>query len=504
MGSSFNGIAAVNADGLAKHGSVDKTSGVARTIVLLLCFAAPALGAERVESAGHFSQQRDPPSALARTLPPPKNVDVRRAAAAGVRLIESKHLRLFTDLPSSPAIDELPRVFDEAVPLWAEHFGIPLSRANNWRVQGFLVDDRERFESLDLLPRDNPIFINGYAHAVEFWFVEQPSDYYRRHLLLHEGTHCFMYSMLGANGPGWFMEGMAELLGTHEWNAGKLKIGIVPKSNDDVPMWGRIKLIRDAKNEGRILPIEAVLQLDNRRGLNQEQYGWAWAFASFLDRNPAYQTRFRSLKEHVADPTFNDRFRELFADDWDNLQCEWRAHVAALRYGHDVAAAAMVHRTATPVGERARSAQILARGGWQSTGFLLSADREYEVVASGRFRIADDGQPWVSEPGGVTIDYYDGRPLGILLGALRPIASADSAPRTQRGFNKDAANQQDAVDETNADDQPADPDFVQPTAIGLQTVLRPTRDAVLYVRVNDHPGRLDDNSGEVVVTVRLR
>ena len=49
----------------------------------------------------------------------------------------------------------------------------------------------------------------------EFWLFDQPTDYYVRHLLLHEGTHVFMVSFLGGCGPGWYMEGTAELLGTH-------------------------------------------------------------------------------------------------------------------------------------------------------------------------------------------------------------------------------------------------------------------------------------------------
>ena len=49
--------------------------------------------------------------------------------------------------------------------------------------------------------------------GAELWLHDQPTAYYRRHLLLHEGTHVFMASFLGGCGPGWYMEGTAELFG---------------------------------------------------------------------------------------------------------------------------------------------------------------------------------------------------------------------------------------------------------------------------------------------------
>ena len=41
--------------------------------------------------------------------------------AAGFRQVAGKHLTLVTDLPPSPAVDELPRLFDAAFPRWCEY-----------------------------------------------------------------------------------------------------------------------------------------------------------------------------------------------------------------------------------------------------------------------------------------------------------------------------------------------------------------------------------------------
>ena len=57
-----------------------------------------------------------------------------------------------------------------------------------------------------------------------------------------------MASFLGGCGPGWYMEGMAELFATHRLDdkPGSSRCGSCRKSREEVPMLGRIKLIRDA------------------------------------------------------------------------------------------------------------------------------------------------------------------------------------------------------------------------------------------------------------------
>jgi hypothetical protein len=366
-------------------------------------------------------------------------------------------------------VDDLPRVFDAAVPEWAAYFGVPTNKVRG-RWLAFVVKDREKFAALGLLPEANPNFVNGFALGYELWLEEQPSDYYRRHLLLHEGTHAFMQTQLGGAGPGWYMEGMAELLGTHSWRDGRLKLGVMPASRDDVPMWGRIKIVRDAVAEGKAWPLEAVLEVDNRRALTTDHYAWTWALATLLDGHPEFQKRFRELKQRVAEPEFNARFRESFAEDWSDLLAEWDPFVSQLDYGYDVPRMSMTHRPAEPIESTSKRVSIEADRGWQSTGWLLRAGDSYRITASGRFQIADDGQPWPCEAGGVTIEYHDGLPLGALLGALRD-AHGNAAG------------------------------FAAPKLIGVGATLKPERDSVLYLRVNESPARLGDNDGDVAVKI---
>ena len=91
----------------------------------------------------------------------------------------------------------------------------------------------------------------------------------------------------------------------------------MPRSREEVPMLGRIKLIRDAIAEKPPLTLPAIMQFDNTKQLGNEAYAWCWAAAKFLDSHPRYRERFHALYKHVLDPKFNERFRRVYAKDWD-------------------------------------------------------------------------------------------------------------------------------------------------------------------------------------------
>ena len=84
-------------------------------------------GGEIVDPVGEILPARPPRRTLADLLEGPADatdrwiadarqveVDEARAAAAGVRRLEGRHLTIYTDLPSEELIDDLPAVFDLA------------------------------------------------------------------------------------------------------------------------------------------------------------------------------------------------------------------------------------------------------------------------------------------------------------------------------------------------------------------------------------------------------
>src|SRR3954451_22664007 len=96
--------------------------------------------------------------ACAETVQP---VDEARAQSAGIRKLTSKHLVLYTDAPSSHAVDRLPVDFDKAVPQWANYFAINPAKTADWQPRAFLVADQRRFAALGLLPPGHEEFENG-------------------------------------------------------------------------------------------------------------------------------------------------------------------------------------------------------------------------------------------------------------------------------------------------------------------------------------------------------
>lgn len=402
--------------------------------------------------------------------PPPGDDD--RIAAHGIRKLAGTHLTLYTDLPLDAEIDRLPELFDQAYPQWCGYFGRDDLADAAWQVRGCLMSDAAKFAQAGLLPDDLPPFKNGYARGNEIWFHEQPSAYYRRHLLLHEATHAFMFAAFGTCGPPWYMEGTAELLGTHSLVAGRLTLGVFPASPDDVPEWGRIRMVREAVAEGRLLTVDKILAFRDDAHLQNEPYGWCWALAAFLDGHPRYRGRFRRLPGELRSADFNARVREKFQDDWPELNEEWRVFAHDLDFGYELVRAATEFAAGEPLtGDK--TIVVRVDRGWQSSGLRVEAGKSYRLNASGRYQVADQPRTWWCEPGGVTIRYVDGHPLGMLLAAVLP-----DSPSTN-----------------------ASSGLLSPVPVGLETTFMSESDGTLYFRINESAAALSDNAGALEVRI---
>jgi hypothetical protein len=437
--------------------------------------AALAPGADAHPAA--TAPVKDPPSALAADDPPPPPnpppVEAGRIAAAGIRTLPGKYVTVHTDLPAGE-VDELPAVFDAAVPLWCEYFRVDIARVAAWRPTACVMKDKERFAGAGLFDDSLPPFPHGYSRGSQFWLYEQPSAYYRRHLLLHEGTHCFMNGFLGGAGPPWYMEGIAELLATHHWQAGKLQMAIMPRSKEDVPYWGRVKIIRDEYAAGRGMSLAQILAYDRHAHLRNEPYGWCWGAAAFFDAHPKTQGAFRELRASAADTTtaFSRRFAERLKADWPDIDQDWQLFVLHCDYGYDFARAAVVHRPVSDLPAGGVTATIAADRGWQSTGVRLVAGKTYTLTASGRYQVGSDPKPWLCEPQGVTIQYHAGRPLGMLLAAVKPDQGTGMSP------------------------------LASPQTMGRSGQIAPTSNGTLYLSINEAASGLADNAGTLEVHIQ--
>lgn len=401
-------------------------------------------------------------------------IDEAKVAAHGIRKLEGKHIAIYTDLKPSPEVDELPQAFDQAVPQWRAYFEVSEDKTTDWKLWGYIIQDKAKFRAAGLFPDDLPDFANGYQRGWELWLYEQPSAYYRRHLLLHEGTHAAMYHWLGGAGPPWYAEGMAELFGTHAWRDGKLTMLYMPKDKAEVPEWGRVRLLKDAYSAKRALMLHEVLRLSSDAHRNNEAYAWSWAAATFFNNHPRYGDEFRKLRHNTKDVTvdFTKDFLTHFQDDVLPMQTEWQLLVANNEYGYDVARNAIEVKPTQPLPASGATIELSAERGWQSTGYIVEADQHYKLSAEGRYQLAKEPKVWWCEPGGVTIRYHRGQPLGMLLAAVRN------------------------------DARPATPDeLLSPTPIGLGSDLVPKATGTLWLKINEHDAEWADNQGTLRVHV---
>ncbi len=400
--------------------------------------------------------------------------DDQALADLGIHLYESRRLKLYSDLPPE-LVRPLPELMDRAYAAWEEYFGpLPPDRAeSDFQMTGYIMRDRRLFLETGLLPDDLPDFPHGRHRGAEFWMNEQEHDFYRRHLMVHEGTHCFMTIMPQVSPPLWYIEGMAELFGTHRTSApGRSTFRIMPGASLDVRGWGRLQILAGERSAGRVQSLDEIFAYSGNSFLETKAYVWSWALCKFLDTHPRYRDRFHELRDYQEGSAFVRRFQEVFQPDQVEMNRDWAFFAADLDYGYDVERSVIDWKSgrALEVGSEAED-DVAADRGWQSSGLSVKPGETYEISADGRVVLAVHPRPWESEADGVTIRYHADRPLGMLMARIVPDTVTKIAQKATVG-------------------------------VGKRNVLTPTEPGTLYFRVNDFWGELADNSGAYRVKVR--
>ena len=403
-----------------------------------------------------------PPEPPAVTEPPPPAVEPLPRlpplpadgdlVASGLRVARSDSIRLITDAPAGEAA-RLPAFADAAAVALLEAFGpVPdLVRSPDsppWT--GLAINAEERFSRAGLLSGPLPTRLHGKHLGWRFWMRWPPREYFRRHLLAHEMTHCWTMAA-GGRAPEAFLEGIAEWLATHRLAGGAAAFGVVPRSPQEARGWGRIELFRETHADRPLTAAEVMAIPPERFSGRPTAYARAWAVVALMDRWPPTHERFRGLGRRL---TAGENVR----DDVATLAAEldaagvWRWWAECLDYGVDP-------RVCGPT-EAAREGEavlVAARAGWQATGLRVPPGG-VRLKASGEVALGRGGRPWLSRPGGIRLDYAGGVPVGTLMAAVRDGAG-----------------------------------WGEPVAVGEAGVV--TGEGELHLRVNDNWADVADNAG---------
>ena len=348
--------------------------------------------------------------------------DAAESSAGDLRRLSGKHLNLTSDTGSDALLKDLVDAFDAAVGQWERFWQLPDGALDDWTVDGFLIENADRFRQTGDLPAGLN-FPFGYATDGNVWVMRQSSDYYTRHLLLHEGAHALQIHLFGGTGPSWYAEGMAELLGVHGGTGSDVRVGVVPASREAAAYWGRFKLMDATRRAGKVPTLDSVLGYPSDLKSDVESYGWSWAAVSLLTQYDAYRSITLRAAGGGSDHTaaFTRALRQQLDPVWPIVQARWRVLTATMDYGYDWSREQVDLAISDPLWSgNALDVTVRADAGWQSAGVRIPPGARVSIAATGRCVLDDDPKPWISEPPGVTIHYANERPLGQLLVAVVP------------------------------------------------------------------------------------
>ncbi len=435
---------------------------------------AKIIPAETPENAKNIQKTHRPPDDR------PKRDDLKLAERGFVK-VTSDRLILYSDLPVKE-LDGLTDAVAQLYGLMEAYFGPlpppPGNKPTPYQMTGYLMADAQRFQDSGILTEGPAQPHEGWYLGNEFWWNQQATPYYTRHLMLHEATHCFMHVMPSVDCPPWYVEGMAELFGTHvRDDKGKYIFGIMPDSSDRCPGWSRVSVLQEEIAAGKLPTVDEISAYEFDDYAKLPPYAWSWALCHFLNTHPRYQPPFRELAKQVMNGGFKEVSKKLFLPLRSDLCDEWLLFASQIQYAHDIERSAIDFQPGVELAASGKpaAATISADRGWQSSRVKLIAGKTYRVKATGRFTLAKTTKPWISEPQGISIRYFAGQPIGRLLGMIRPEPTADAANR----------------------------DILKLIPLGPDTTFVAPHTGTMYLRLNDSWNQLFDNSGEVQTEVEL-
>jgi hypothetical protein len=246
---------------------------------------------------------------------------------------------------------------------------------------------------------------------------------------------------------------------------------------DEVPHWGRFKLMSQLRDEGKIPSLANVMQYQPDLKGDVATYGWSWAATMILHAYPEYRDDFFAAAQNgrTVGPGFNRKLVQSLQEEWPILAASWRVLCHDLDYGFDWSREKLDLSIKDPMWDgKTIHVSVAADRCWQSMGYRIPRGARIHLEPSGEVTLAKTTRPWLSQPAGITFDYHRGRPLGQLLLCVLPNAIELGAEAIA-------------------------PLPVQ--SVAGETVIEVPEYSWLLFRINDAVGQLADNEGEYRVVV---
>lgn len=156
----------------------------------------------------------------------------RPATADDRAVVETEHYSL-SSAGSEEELAEWGAVLEAAWPQYTKFFGAEPELGRGGRLSVAIFEDDAAFRTAIAKGGGTAPSAGGYYCPVArtAYLKRQPSAWYTRNLLLHEAAHQFHYlSRTGNDAPDgdWYVEGIAEHLGSHHWDGTTLFVGVEP------------------------------------------------------------------------------------------------------------------------------------------------------------------------------------------------------------------------------------------------------------------------------------
>ena len=314
----------------------------------------------------------------------------------GIRIVGSRRLSLLTDVEGE-GIDRIPLLADALFETLESELGplLPAVDHHDFQTTGCLINAAERFTNAGFMPDPDFTIRHGRHLGYRFWCFNPDTEYYRRHLALHEFVHCFMMCEHGMQNipPLWYTEGIAEFYATHQIKyvapsaetvaekpakAESYRFGVLPSSVGEFPGWGRISEIRrsfrsepvvgpefgsvmelatgssvlppaDSVSEGTsangssavstdagFVSLETILHPATHRFAEDSQYAHAWALCWFLNSHPDYRDAFVRIRSVRRGDQFQAAFEQHLAPLLQPMSVDWLLTLDSLIEGFDI------------------------------------------------------------------------------------------------------------------------------------------------------------------------